>query len=82
MLSFTWRWINQSKGMSTKQYKSKKNQKQTQETKHKIAQNMVKVKRGMDKDKNLINNLKQSNFNFNLEQNYHLTIAAKAYFKY
>ena len=40
ILSFTCKWINQSKGMSTKQYNSKKNQKQTQETKHNIAQNM------------------------------------------
>ena len=62
ILSFTCKWINQSKGMSTKQYKSKKNQKQTQETKHNIAQNMFKVKRGRDKDKTLIKNLKKSNF--------------------
>ena len=48
--------------MITKQYNNKRNQKQTQETKHNIAQNMFKVKRGRDKDKNLINNLKQYNF--------------------
>ena len=53
--------------MRTKQYNSKKNQKQAQETKHNIVQNMFKVKRGMDKDPNLINNLKQSNFNFNVK---------------
>ena len=68
--------------MSTKQYNSKKNQKQTQETKHNIVQNMFKVKRGREKDKKLINNLKQPNFNFNVKQNYHLTISVKAYFKY
>ena len=44
--------------MSMKQYNSKKNQKQAQETKHNIAQNMFKVKRGREKDKTLINNLK------------------------
>ena len=53
--------------MSTKQYNSKKNQKQAQETNHNIAQNMFKVKRGRDTDKNLIDNLKQSNFNFNVK---------------
>ena len=37
ILNFTWKRINQSKGMNTKQYNSKKNRKQTQETKHKIA---------------------------------------------
>ena len=42
--------------MITKLYNSKKNKKQTQETKHNISQNMFKVKRGRDKDKNLINN--------------------------
>ena len=55
ILSFTCKWINKSKGMRTKQYNTKKNQKQAQETKHNIAQNMFKVKRGRDKDKNLIN---------------------------
>ena len=60
--------------MSTKQYNSKRNQIQAQETKHNIAQNMFKVKRGRDKDKTLINNLKQSKFNFNVKYNYHLTI--------
>ena len=53
--------------MSTKQYNSKRNQKQTQETKHNIDQNMFKVKRGRNKDKTLINNLKQPNFNFNVK---------------
>ena len=53
--------------MSTKQYNSKKNQKQVEETKRNIVQNMFKVKRGRDKDKNLINNLKQSKFNFNVK---------------
>ena len=43
--------------MRTKQYNSKKNQKQAQETKHNITQNMFKVKRGMDKDRTLINNI-------------------------
>ena len=63
--------------MITKQYNNKRNQKQTRETKHNIAQNMFKVKRGRDKDKTLINNLKQYNFNFNVKQNYHLTITVK-----
>ena len=53
--------------MNTKQYNSKKNQKQTQETKHNIVQNMFKVKRGREKDKKLINNLKKPNFNFNVK---------------
>ena len=43
--------MNQSKGMITKHYNSKRNWKQTQETKHNIAQNMFKVKIGRDKDK-------------------------------
>ena len=68
--------------MSIKQYNSKRNHNQTQETKHNIARNMFKVKRGRDKDKNLINNIKQSNFNFNVKYNYHLAITVKAYFKY
>ena len=67
--------------MSTKQYNSKNESETNLETKHNIAQNMFKVKRGRDKDKTLINNLKQSNFNFNVKQNYHLTIIVKAYFK-
>ena len=66
--------------MSTKQYNNKKNQKQTQETKHNIVRKMFKVKRGRDKDKTLINNLKQPNFNFNVQQNYHLAITVKAHF--
>ena len=65
--------------MSTKQYNSKKNQKQKQ---HNIVQNMFKVKRGTDEDKTLINNLKQCNFKFDVKQNYHLTISVKYFFKY
>ena len=38
---------------------------------------MFKVKRGRDKDKTLTNNLKQPNFNFDVKQNYHLTIQSK-----
>ena len=68
--------------MNAKEYNSKKNQKHTQETKHNIVQNMFKVKRDKENNKTLINNLKQSNFNFNVKQNYHLTISVKAYFKY
>ena len=68
--------------MSTKQYNSKKNQKQTKETKHNIVQNMFKVKRGRENAKTLINNLKQPNFKFNVKYNYHLTILVKSYFKY
>ena len=42
-------------------------QKQAQETKHNIVQNMFKAKKGRDKDKTSINILKQSNFNFNVK---------------
>ena len=46
ILNFTCKWINQSKGIITKQYNgiSQRNQKQTKETKHNITQNMFKVK--------------------------------------
>ena len=33
--------------------------------------------RSKENDKNLINNLKQLNFNFNVKQNCHLTITVK-----
>ena len=53
--------------MITKQYNNKRNQKQTQEKKHNIAQNMFKVRIGRDKDKILINTLKQSKFSLNVK---------------
>ena len=43
---------------------------------------MFKVKRGRDKNKTLINNLKQPNINFDVKYNYRLTISVKACFKY
>ena len=47
-----------------------------------MAENMLKVKRDREKDKTLINNIKQPNFNFNVKYNNQLTIIIKAYFKY
>ena len=38
--------------MITKQYNGKRNKKQTQETKHNIAQNMFKVKKRQGKGQN------------------------------
>ena len=55
--------INQSKGINTKQYTSKK----ISETKHKVVQDIFKVKISKENDKTLINNLKHSNFNFNVK---------------
>ena len=62
-LNLTCKWINQSKGMNTKQYTSKKES----ETKHNTLQNMFKVQISKENDKTLINNLKHSNFKFNVK---------------
>ena len=62
------------KEIDTKPYNHKKKSK----TKLKTNLNYIQSKRSKENDKTLVNNLKQLNFNFNVKQNFHLTITVKS----